>query len=58
MLLQEDLDCFHLACFYGNLEVVRELAVRQKVDLHTVKEVCAQEHVYASRDCDRLYKCI
>ena len=44
-LWQEDLDCFILSCYYGNLEVVSELAVRQKVDLHTVKEVCIMAHV-------------
>ena len=44
-LWQEDLDCFILSCYYGNLEVVFELAVRQKVDLHTVKEVYIRAHV-------------
>ena len=44
-LWQEDLDCSILSCYHGNLEVVFELAVRQKVDLHTVKEVCIRTHV-------------
>ena len=46
ILLQENNDCVNLACYHGNLEVVRELVDRQKVDPHTVSEVCARTDVY------------
>ena len=42
VLLQDDRDCFHLACYHGNLEVVRELVERHKVNPHIVAEVCVQ----------------
>ena len=48
--LQDDLDCFLRACSLGQLQVVRELVNRQKMNPHVVNEVCvsmcACVHVY------------
>ena len=38
--VQDDLDCFLLACYQGKLVVVQELVNRHKMDPHVVNEVC------------------
>ena len=39
--VQEDLDCFLLACYRGKLTVVQELVTRHKMNPHVVNEVRA-----------------
>ena len=39
LYVQNDLDCFLLACYRGQLRVVQELVNRHKMDPHVVNEV-------------------
>ena len=41
LYVQNDLDCFLLACYRGQLSVVQELVNRHGMDPHVVNEVCA-----------------
>ena len=52
--MQNDLDCFLLACYHGKLKVVRELVNRHHVGPHVVNEVGAWVHVCA---CTRVCVC-
>ena len=39
--VQDDLDCFLLACYHGQLIIVQELVNKHRMDPHVVNEVCA-----------------
>ena len=38
--MQDDADCFYLACGNGKLKVMQELVNRHNMDPHVVAEVC------------------
>ena len=38
--LQNDLDCFILACYHGHRILVRELITKYNMNQHVVNEVC------------------
>ena len=43
-LIQNDLDCFLLACYHGKLKVLQELVKRHNMDPHVVNAVCVCIH--------------
>ena len=51
--LQNDLDCFLLACYCGKLKVLQELVNRHNMDPHVVNEVCVPACV-----CMNVYACM
>ena len=47
--IQNDLDCFLLACNHGKLKVLEELVNRHNMDPHVVNEVCVTVYVCVSQ---------
>ena len=59
--IQNDLDCFLLACNHGKLKVLRELVNRHNMDAHVVNEVCVCVCVYIDvikKNADQVRVCL